>query len=66
MKSLPTILVSLALGGLVELHAAVVNFAAIGDFGSAYPSTRGVANLVKSWRPDFVITLGDNISHQRH
>ena len=41
-------------------HAAVVNFAAIGDFGSDYPSTRGVANLIKRWNPDFIITLGDN------
>jgi hypothetical protein len=40
--------------------SAVVTFAAIGDFGSDYPSTRGVANLIKRWRPDFVITLGDN------
>ena len=35
-------------------------FAAIGDFGSAFPSTLAVSKLVKSWRPDFIITLGDN------
>ena len=37
-----------------------VVFGAIGDFGSDYPSTRAVAKLVKSWNPDFLITLGDN------
>jgi len=55
-----TIFSALVLAWLHVSHAAIVNFAAIGDFGSAYPSTRGVANLVKSWRTDFVITLGDN------
>jgi len=32
----------------------------VGDFGSDYVTTRMVANLVKSWQPHFVITLGDN------
>ncbi len=40
--------------------AAPVTFAAIGDFGSDYVSTRQVAQLVKSWQPQFIITLGDN------
>ena len=35
-------------------------FAAIGDFGSAYPSTLAVSKLVKGWQPDFILTLGDN------
>lgn len=35
-------------------------FAAIGDFGSDYISTRRVAKLVRDWQPQFVITLGDN------
>lgn len=39
---------------------ASVRFAAIGDFGRAGQAARDVANLVKSWKPDFVITLGDN------
>ncbi|HET9505777.1 MAG TPA: metallophosphoesterase [Hymenobacter sp.] len=36
------------------------HFAAIGDYGYAGPAERDVANLVKSWNPDFIITLGDN------
>ena len=38
----------------------------IGDYGSASGSAEGffneraVANLVKSWRPDFILTVGDN------
>jgi hypothetical protein len=35
-------------------------FAAIGDYGFAGPAERDVANLVKSWNPDFILTLGDN------
>jgi len=35
-------------------------FAAIGDYGLAGPAERDVADLVKSWNPDFIITLGDN------
>jgi hypothetical protein len=37
-----------------------VVFAAIGDFGSGNQSEGGVAKLVLSWQPDFIITLGDN------
>lgn len=35
-------------------------FAAIGDYGYASASEADVAQLVKSWNPDCVITLGDN------
>jgi hypothetical protein len=37
-----------------------VVFAAIGDYGSGDPSEADVANLILSWQPDFIITLGDN------
>jgi hypothetical protein len=37
-----------------------VKFAAIGDYGLAGTNELAVANLVKSWNPDFIITLGDN------
>jgi tartrate-resistant acid phosphatase type 5 len=35
-------------------------FAAIGDYGADSSAERDVANLIKSWSPDFIITLGDN------
>lgn len=35
-------------------------FAVIGDYGNAGPDELAVADLVKSWDPDFIITLGDN------
>ena len=35
-------------------------FAAIGDYGLAGVPEREVSELVKSWNPDFIITLGDN------
>ena len=37
-----------------------IQFAAIGDYGLAGRVEMDVSNLVKSWNPDFVITLGDN------
>jgi tartrate-resistant acid phosphatase type 5 len=37
-----------------------IRFAVIGDYGSGSPWERDVADLVKSWNPDFVITTGDN------
>ncbi|OON65592.1 metallophosphoesterase [Hymenobacter sp. CRA2] len=49
----------LCLGGLT-VPAAAQRFAAIGDYGYAGPAERDVANLVKSWDPEFIITLGDN------
>ena len=39
---------------------ASVTFAAIGDYGSNDANEQDVALLVKSWNPDFIITLGDN------
>lgn len=43
-----------------EIAAGETQFAVIGDYGNASQSELDVANLVKSWNPDFVITLGDN------
>lgn len=35
-------------------------FAAIGDYGLAGQPLLDVSNLIKSWKPDFIVTLGDN------
>jgi tartrate-resistant acid phosphatase type 5 len=37
-----------------------IRFAVIGDYGLDGPGLQQVANLVKSWQPDFIITTGDN------
>ncbi len=37
-----------------------VRFAVIGDYGSGNEDARQVAELVKSWQPDFILTTGDN------
>lgn len=39
---------------------AVLRFAVIGDFGEGNQGELDVANLVKSWQPEIVITVGDN------
>ncbi len=56
----------LALSGLilsrsnaVSATPELVRFAAIGDF-DATANTRAVADLIHSWNPDFVVTMGDN------
>lgn len=35
-------------------------FAVIGDYGKEGTNELNVSNLVKSWNPEFIITLGDN------
>ncbi len=46
--------------GQVVVDAAV-RFAVIGDFGAGLDTYEGkVAALVRSWNPDFIITVGDN------
>lgn len=42
----------------VGAHTSV-RFAAVGDYDDD-SNTQAVANLIASWNPDFVITLGDN------
>ena len=37
-----------------------VRFAVIGDYGEGNQAEEDVADLVKSWKPDFIITVGDN------
>ena len=37
-----------------------VHFAVIGDYGSAGKEELDVANQVKSWNPEFIVTVGDN------
>lgn len=37
-----------------------VKFAVIGDYGWSGQPEADVANLVKSWAPEFIVTLGDN------
>ena len=40
--------------------AGTIRFAVIGDYGEGGPEERDVAQLVDSWKPDFVATVGDN------
>jgi hypothetical protein len=43
-----------------QAQGNLVRFAVIGDFGSGDVNERDVANLVQSWSPEFIITVGDN------
>jgi hypothetical protein len=45
---------------VVQQEASTVRFAVIGDFGRAGPPAAAVAELVRSWSPDLVLTVGDN------
>ena len=47
-------------GDAVAIAADTIVFAAIGDYGKAGSAEKKVSKLVKSWNPDFIITLGDN------
>lgn len=37
-----------------------ISFAVIGDYGSGSANEASVAALVESWKPEFIITVGDN------
>lgn len=37
-----------------------IRFAIIGDYGLAGANEQAVADLVKSWEPEFLLTMGDN------
>src|SRR5437870_3111211 len=43
-----------------QLLAGDVRFAVIGDFGANTTEEADVANRVKSWSPNFILTVGDN------
>src|SRR5438105_5754450 len=40
---------------------STAHFAVIGDFGQPGAGESSVATLVKSWNPDFIATVGDNV-----
>ena len=48
------------IGFEINIEADSIVFGVIGDFGKAGEPEERVANLVKSWNPDFIITTGDN------
>ncbi len=39
----------------------ILRFAAVGDYGTGSLQEGDIAKLIKSWAPEFIITLGDNI-----
>lgn len=45
---------------LAHAQSARVVFAVIGDYGQAGQPLLDVSNLIKSWTPDFIVTVGDN------
>lgn len=44
----------------VRAQSDRISFAVIGDFGLAGQPVLDVSNLIKSWNPDFIVTVGDN------
>lgn len=47
-------------GQPVNVAADSITFAIIGDYGRDTKQEDSVAKMVKSWKPDFVVTVGDN------
>lgn len=50
-------------GGRENPKANPIQFAVIGDFGTGDDSSWRVADMVRSWEPEFVVTTGDNWYH---
>jgi hypothetical protein len=46
--------------GVGATLATTTTFATFGDYGAASINEANVATLVKSWNPDFIVSLGDN------
>ncbi len=44
----------------ISISQQSIKFGVIGDYGHDGPDLLSVSNLIKSWNPDFIITLGDN------
>lgn len=44
----------------LTIETDTVSFAVIGDFGYAGEPAQKVADMIKSWNPEFIISLGDN------
>ncbi|MFN8285808.1 MAG: metallophosphoesterase [Chitinophagales bacterium] len=44
----------------VHIPADSVTFAVIGDYGTGEAPEAQVADMVKSWNPEFIVTVGDN------
>ena len=44
----------------VTVAQTSTDFAVIGRYGAVSPRNAGVSAMVKSWDPDFIVTIGDN------
>jgi len=58
--SIQSELLRLALPKVEPPPKGTVRFAVIGDYGSGNHIERQVAQMVESWKPDFIATVGDN------
>ncbi len=45
---------------ILEEKAVLATFAVIGDYGSSGAAEKAVADMVKTWSPQSILTLGDN------
>lgn len=50
---------------LYENQGNVQRFAVVGDYGVDNANELAVANMMKSWRPQFIVTTGDNSYNER-
>jgi tartrate-resistant acid phosphatase type 5 len=50
---------------VTQISISQTKFAVIGDYGTIDQNQANVANLVKSWRPNYIITTGDNLHVNR-
>lgn len=60
MILLPLLVISYVQAMEMTSKTATLRFAIIGDFGVDNSKEAAVALLVKSWNPEFVVTVGDN------
>lgn len=59
MKKISTV-ICISLFPLLLHSQTSVKFASLGDYGVANGDELAVTNMMKSWEPDFIISVGDN------
>lgn len=56
----PTLMPQPTASPTLDPALAPIQFAVIGDYGSGDVNAQAVAEMVKGWNPDFILTVGDN------
>ncbi len=52
-------------GGGPAAPEAKTRFAVLGNFDGRWPQTQALARMIREWKPDFILTVGDNTARAK-